>query len=71
MYLDIYIHRSHEPRELAKQLSDYAPEIGQIIANAKVLSRMPKIRFRIDTGANNTETVADILDDIRSKYDLS
>lgn len=71
VYLDLFIHRADEPRELAKQLSEFAPEIQRIIANAKVLSRMPKVRFRVDTGAANTESVVDILDDIRAKYDLS
>jgi len=71
VYLDIFIHRQHEPKELAKQLSDYAPELQKIIASAKVLSRMPKIRFRVDSGANATASVVDILDDLRAKYDLS
>lgn len=71
VYLDLFIYRLYEPRKLAKQLSHYAPEIQKLIADAKVLSRMPKVRFRVDTGMGNTESVIHILDDIRSKYDLS
>lgn len=71
VYLDIYIQRATEPRELVKQLSNYASDIQRIIANAKVLSRMPKVRFRVDSGSTHTESVIDILDDIRAKYDLS
>lgn len=70
-YLDIFIQKKNEPQELAKKLSDYAPELQKIIADARVLSRMPKIRFRVDTWANNTASVVDILDDLRAKYDLS
>jgi ribosome-binding factor A len=70
-YLDIFIQRTHEPRELVKQMSHYASDIQRIIANAKVLSRMPKVRFRVDPGSTNTESVLDILDDLRAKYDLS
>ncbi len=71
MFLDLFIYRSYEPAILAKQLSEYAPEIQRLIASAKVLSRMPKVRFRVDSGVGNTESVSDILDDLRAKYDLS
>ncbi len=71
VYLDLYVQRSTEPKELVKQLSHHAPDIQRIIANAKVLSRMPKVRFRVDPGSTHTESVIDILDDLRAKYDLS
>lgn len=69
-FLDLYVSNGQD-KELAKTLAPYAQELQSIIASAKVLSRMPRVRFRIDTGAASGESVADILDDIRAKYDLS
>lgn len=70
-FLDLYVSNGQNTQELAKTLAPYAHELQSIIANAQVLSRMPRVRFRIDAGAASGESVADILDDIRAKYDLS
>lgn len=72
-YLDIYIETgaSKNGKDAIRALRNHAAEIQKIIAQAKILSKMPRVRFRNDIQAGNAISVEDILDDIRAKYDLS
>ncbi len=71
MYLDCTISSEINGLACAKALRDFEPIVKKTIASAKILGKMPKIRFKFDTKATNAASVEDILREIETKYDLS
>lgn len=71
VYLDCFIASELNGANCPKALRDFEPIVKKSIASAKVLAKMPRIRFRLDTKQANAASVEDILREIESKYDLT
>lgn len=69
-YLDCFIISETNGVACAKALRDFEPIVKKTVAQAKILGKMPKIRFKYDAKETATASVEDILREIESKYDL-
>ena len=70
-YLDCIVTCETNGENCPKALRDFEPVIKRTVASAKILGKMPRIRFRYDKRQAGAASVEDIIREIETQYDLT